>query len=95
MELFSKTNTAFWRSGLKLAYGEKVKRFKIVPLFLMIILLAGCGTMDNSPQNNILEDKRHMFIGTWEGKHVDRGGKLLRTWIQNRSENGTESVLLC
>ena len=70
-----------------------MKRIKIVPLFLVIILQAGCGTMDNSPQNNMLEDKRHVFIGTWEGKHVDRGEKLLRTWIQNRSEDGTYSII--
>ncbi|NVM20324.1 MAG: hypothetical protein HWN68_00905 [Desulfobacterales bacterium] len=70
-----------------------MKRFKIVPLFLMIILQAGCGTMDNAPHRNVLEDKRHVFIGTWEGKHVGRKEKLLRIWIQNRSEDGTCSIV--
>ena len=59
----------------------------------MIILQAACGSIHNSSQKNAQEDIRHMFVGTWEGKHVDREQKLLRTWIQNRSEDGTYSII--
>jgi hypothetical protein len=34
-----------------------------------------------------------MFVGTWEGEHTDRKGTLLRTWIQNRSEDGTYAIV--
>lgn len=70
-----------------------MKRLKIVPLFLMIILQAACGSMNNISQRNVQEDIRHMFVGTWEGKHVDRERKLLRTWIQNRSKDGTYRII--
>ena len=69
-----------------------MKRYKVVLFLLTIILLAGCGTMDKNSHNNILEDKRHMFIGTWKGKHIDRERKLLRTWIQNRLEDGSYTI---
>jgi hypothetical protein len=72
-----------------------MKNLKIVPLLLMIVLQAGCGTMNNTSQRNAPEDIRHVFVGTWEGKHMDDQGKLLRTWIQNRSEDGTYSIIFC
>jgi hypothetical protein len=70
-----------------------VKRLKTAPLFLMIVLQAACGTVNNASQRNILGDIRHVFVGTWEGEHVDRQGTSLRTWIQNRSEDGTYSIV--
>ena len=70
-----------------------MKRLKIAPLFLMIVLQAGCGTMNNASQRKAPENIRDMFIGTWEGEHMDRGGTLLRTWIQNRSEDGTYAII--
>ena len=59
----------------------------------MIFLQAGCGTLDNASERRTPEDIGHMFIGTWEGKHMGREGKILHTWIQNRSEDGTYSII--
>ncbi len=59
----------------------------------MIVLQAGCGTLNNASERRAPEDIRHMFIGTWEGKHMGREGKILHTWIQNRSEDGTYSII--
>ena len=70
-----------------------MKKFIIVPLFLMIVLQAGCGTMNNASHKNVPEDIRDMFVGTWEGEYMDPAGTLLRTWIQNRSENGTYTIV--
>jgi hypothetical protein len=70
-----------------------MNRLKIIPLFLMIILQAGCGTMNNASQGKAPEDIRHMFIGTWEGTHMDREEKIARTWIQNRAADGTYSII--
>lgn len=70
-----------------------MKKIIIVPLSLMIVLQAGCGTMNDASHKNVPEDIQDMFVGTWEGEHMDRGGTLLRTWIQNRSENGTYAIV--
>lgn len=69
-----------------------MKTFKIAPLFLIIMLQAGCGTMDKATQRNAPGDIGHIFIGTWEGTHMDHEEELLRTWIQDRSEDGTYSI---
>ena len=70
-----------------------MKKFIIATLFLIIVLQAGCGTMNNASHQNVPEDIRDVFVGTWEGEHMDRGGALLRTWIQNRSEDGTYTIV--
>jgi len=71
-----------------------VKTYKIaLPLILMSILQAGCGTVNTTPQGNTREDTSHIFIGTWEGEHMDHEANLLRTWIQNRSEDGTYTIV--
>ena len=70
-----------------------MRKFTIVPLFLILLLQAGCGTMNDASHKNVPEDIRDMFVGTWEGEYMDPGGTLLRTWIQNRSENGTYTIV--
>ena len=71
-----------------------MKKFKIgLAMISMIILHAGCGTVNKAPQGNVPEDVRRIFVGTWEGEHVNHEGKLLRTWIQNRSADGTYTII--
>jgi hypothetical protein len=74
--------------------GEKVKRDKIfVFLMLMTIVQVGCRTMNNTPRGNAPEDIRRIFIGIWEGEYMDHEANSLRTWIQNRSEDGTYTMI--
>ncbi len=71
-----------------------MKTFKIALfLVLMTILQTGCGTMNNAPGGNVPEDIRRVFVGMWEGEYVDHEGNLLRTWMQNRSEDGTYTIV--
>jgi len=59
------------------------------PLFVLIcgvLLQAGCGAYHTGDP---LDNVRRVFVGTWEGEHVDDEGNLLRTWIQRRFEDGT------
>lgn len=65
-----------------------------MPLFLICvsILQAGCGAYHGTFEGDVSEDVRPMFVGTWEGEHVDHEGNLLRTWIQRRSEDGTYAI---
>ena len=70
-----------------------MKRLKISPAFIFIIILqAGCASLHNTYSGDVPEDIRRMFVGTWQGEHVDNEGKLLRAWTQNRSEDGTYTI---
>ncbi len=70
-----------------------MKRLKIaLALIFMIMLPAGCGTVNKTYQAKLPEDVRPIFVGTWAGEHVDHDGKLLRAWIQVRSEDGTYTI---
>lgn len=74
--------------------GEKVKRYKIVVfLILMTILQIGCRTFNNTFQGNAPEDIRRIFVGIWQGEYMDHEDNSLRTWIQNRSEDGTYTII--
>ena len=71
-----------------------MKGLKIaLALILMIILQAGCGTVTNTSRSNVPGDMRRIFVGAWEGEYADHEGKLVRTWIQNRFEDGTYKIL--
>ena len=71
-----------------------MEKLKIaLALVFMIILQAGCRTVNNAWQGKAPEHIRRIFVGTWEGEYVDHEGNLLRTWIQNRSENGTYTII--
>ncbi len=71
-----------------------MKQFEIaLSLTLMIILQGGCGTTNVTFQGYAPEDIRRIFIGTWQGKHLDREENLLRTWVQNRSKDGTYTII--
>jgi hypothetical protein len=70
-----------------------MKRFKIVvAMILMIIPLVRCATLHHTSDRNVPANIRRILVGTWEGKHLDHEGKLLRTWIQNRSEDGSYTI---
>jgi hypothetical protein len=73
--------------------GQRMRELKM-PLFLIcvVILQAGCGAYHGTFHGNVSDDVRRIFIGTWEGSHVDHEGKLLRSWIQRRSEDGTYTI---
>ena len=68
-------------------------RLTVLALIFLILLQAGCATVNNTSLADVPEDIRRIFIGTWEGEHVDDEGKLLRTWIQNRSADGTYTII--
>ncbi len=71
----------------------KMKRLKIPPaLICMIILQIGCGGVHKTYQGSAPEDTRRIFVGTWQGEHMDDEQKLLRTWTQNRAEDGTYTI---
>ncbi|MDY6954899.1 MAG: hypothetical protein SWE60_25645 [Thermodesulfobacteriota bacterium] len=65
-----------------------------VSLFLLctVVIQAGCGPAHFPLHGKASDDVRRLFIGTWEGEHVDDEGNLLRTWIQRRSEDGTYAI---
>ena len=70
------------------------KRFKIaLPLLLMSFVHTGCVAIHDSPGGNAPDSTRRIFLGVWEGEHLDREGNLLRKWIQNRLEDGTYTIL--
>ncbi|MDY6990417.1 MAG: hypothetical protein SWQ30_20440 [Thermodesulfobacteriota bacterium] len=65
-----------------------------VSLFLicMVILQAGCAAYHCTVRGNAPDEVKRLFIGTWEGEHVDQEGNLMRTWIQRRAEDGTYAI---
>ena len=62
-------------------------------LALFIVLQSGCSTVKNVSHKNVPEDIRRLFVGTWEGEHADDEGKIVRTWIQSRSADGTYAIV--
>ena len=65
-----------------------------IPLFpaFVIVLVLGCAAVQAPSKGDVSDDVKRIFIGTWEGEHVDQEGNLLRTWIQRRSEDGTYAI---
>ena len=73
---------------------QSVKAYNIaLALVFMVILPTGCQSLNNTYTGNVPEGIRRIFVGIWEGKHADNEGKLVRTWIQRRSEDGTYSIV--
>jgi len=66
-------------------------------MFLVLVLLyavsGGCSTAADNTRQVGIEAVRQQFIGAWEGEHVDGEGRLVRSWIQNRSEDGTYAIV--
>ena len=62
-------------------------------LALLVPISGGCATLANHNEKTKHETTRQMFVGVWEGEHIDRDGKLVRSWIQNRSDDGTYMIV--
>ena len=67
------------------------------PAFLVMILLlavhGGCATVSDKTRQPGIEAVRQQLVGTWEGEHVDGEGRLVRSWIQNRSDDGSYTIV--
>ena len=64
----------------------------VLALVLILVLQAGCTTVNNTFSKDVPEDIRRIFVGTWEGQYLDHEGIKVRTWIQNRSADGTYTI---
>ena len=64
----------------------------VLALILVLVLHAGCSTIDKSPPKDVPEDIKRIFVGTWEGEHVNNEGRTERTWTQKRSADGTYRI---
>jgi hypothetical protein len=64
----------------------------VLALILVLVLHTGCSTIDKRPPRDVPEDIKRIFIGTWEGEHVNSEGRTERTWIQKRSADGTYRI---
>ncbi len=71
-----------------------MNKIKIVlTLVLFVGLQQGCANLNKTSPKDVPEDIRRIFIGTWEGQYVNSKGKLVRTWTQNRSADGTYTIV--
>lgn len=71
-----------------------MNKIKIVLTLVLIVgLQSGCANINKTSPRDLPEDIRRIFIGTWEGEHVNCEGKLVRTWTQNRSADGTYTIV--
>jgi hypothetical protein len=66
-------------------------RIPLCVAFTMVLLL-GCASVQSPSKAELSGHARRMFIGTWEGSHVDQEGNLLRTWRQRRYADGTYAM---
>ena len=76
-----------------LPYGRKMRYGVLLSLALLIAVCGGCATLENNSQTAAIENIRQMFVGVWEGEHVDNDGKLVRSWIQNRTDDGVYAIV--
>ena len=60
-------------------------------LAFMMVFGAGCAMAPGASRTT--DDLKRLFVGTWEGHHMDRKTKVLRTWIQHRFEDGTYAIV--
>jgi hypothetical protein len=61
-------------------------------LLLLMASMGGCTTADRL-RPDTTPTSLQSFIGTWEGEHVDSDGRLVRSWIQKRLEDGTYTII--
>lgn len=62
-------------------------------LMLLFAFLGGCSTVPDKTRQADIEPVRQQLIGAWEGEYVDSDGKLVRSWIQQRSDDGTYTIV--
>lgn len=59
----------------------------------LFAVCGGCAVLGDKSQRETVETIRQMFVGVWEGEHFDHDGKLVRSWTQNRSDDGTYTIV--
>jgi hypothetical protein len=65
----------------------------LISLSLLVATFGSCATLNMNSQRDDVESMRQTFVGLWEGEHVDHQGKLVRSWLQNRTDDGTYTIV--
>jgi hypothetical protein len=65
-------------------------RFNVLlVLVFSLVIYAGCATGTHPVAKDVDEDVKSVFVGTWEGEHLDGKGEKVRSWVQKRAADGT------
>ena len=65
----------------------------VLALVLLIVMQSGCAFMDRASKKNVQKDIKPTFVETWEGQYINHEGRLVRSWVQNRSADGTYTII--